>query len=409
MSRFIPGLFFSMFLTLLTLSACTAPNRPTMDPERPYPPERPPGVGDYFHVPTGLFLAEDRVLEIIADYRVIHVGETHDNPASHRLQRTIVQTLADRYPSGVALGMEMFTPAQQATLDRWVAGELTEREFLKQSRWYSVWRMDFDYYRDLLLLARDRKIPVIGLNADKDLVRAVGSADFSELPEEQRALLPEIDLTDPYQRAMTEAVFGGHAESRGGLDGFLRVQNLWDETMAENAARFLDSPQGDGMRLVIVAGSNHVRYGFGIPRRLFRRVPTSYVLIGTREIDIPESKQDRLMDVEHPGFPMPPFDIIAFTAYEDLAKEEVKLGVHLMETDEGVVIGDIVPGSAAEEAGLQKNDVVIRFGDDPVEESFDIVYGVKQKRPGDRAALQIERDGELMDIEVSWPLTAPDE
>ena len=56
----------------------------------------------------------------------------------------------------------------------------------------------------------------------------------------------------------------------------------------------------------MVAGGNHVSYGFGIPRRAFRRLPASYLLIGGAEIDISADKQDRFMDVDLPKYPMVP-------------------------------------------------------------------------------------------------------
>jgi uncharacterized iron-regulated protein len=281
--------------SLLMMSACTASRLPAGNAEFPYPPARPPAVGDILHVPSGLFVGETQMLEVVTDARVVYVGETHDNPASHRLELTVLQAMADRWPGRVALGMEMFTPAQQETLDRWTAGRLEEKEFLRESRWFQTWQMDFDYYRDILLFARERRIPVIGLNAGKEQVSAVGRSEVAALPPEERQALPEMDLDDPYQRMLVQAIFGGHGHGENGLAGFLRVQTLWDETMAANVAGFLqERPE---MRMVVVAGSHHVRHGFGIPRRVFRRLPSSYVLVGSQEIDIPAEKQESLMDV----------------------------------------------------------------------------------------------------------------
>ena len=96
------------------------------------------------------------------------------------------------------------------------------------------------------------------------------------------------------------------------------TQTLWDEVMAETTANHLLTCLDGSQRMVVVAGGNHIRHGMGIPRRVFRRLPTSYLLVGTDEINIPADKQDRLMDVETPLFPMPPYDYVAYVAYEDL-------------------------------------------------------------------------------------------
>ncbi len=149
----------------------------------------------------------------------------------------------------------------------------------------------------------------------RSLVKAVGQAPVAELSAEEQAAVPELDLTDPYQKALTESIYGGHAHGGGNLEGFLRVQTLWDETMAANIAGYLQGRES--VRMVVVAGGNHIRYGFGIPRRVFRRLPTSYSLVGSAEIEIPEDKKDRLMDVETPSFPMVPYDFIVYSRYEE--------------------------------------------------------------------------------------------
>jgi S1-C subfamily serine protease len=165
-------------------------------------------------------------------------------------------------------------------------------------------------------------------------------------------------------------------------------------------ARFLESPEGEDRRMMVMAGGNHIRFGFGIPRRVFRRLPTSYTLVGSREIVIPEDKRELLMDVEIPGFPMPPYDFVVFTAYESLEKQKVRLGVVLQETDGGVRIEKVLPGSVAEKSGVQTGDVLVSFDGEPVKDSFDVIYAVNQKQAGDRAVLEIARGDAQQTLEI---------
>ncbi len=398
----------ALLAAVALMSACaTTPKAPLGNPQLPYPPPHDPQVGDVLHLPFGQYVSEETMLAVVSDARIVYVGETHDNPASHRLELAVLKTMAERYPGRVAVGLEMFTPDQQSALDRWVAGESSEKEFLKESNWYGTWRMDFAYYRDILLFAREHRIPVIGLNAPKDLVRQVGRGSAEELDPKLRAQLPAMDMDDPYQKALTEAIYGGHEMGQAGLDGFLRVQTLWDETMAQNIAEYLAGPAGKDRRMVVMAGGNHVRYGFGIPRRVFRRLPTSYALVGSKEVVIPEDKQDRLMDVEIPDFPLLPYDFMAFTAYESLAGEEVKLGVMLDDEGGRVRIAGVLPGSNAETADLRKEDILLTMDGEELAESFDVIYLVKQKKPGDVSRLQIERGGDTLAIEVIFNATPP--
>ncbi len=397
----LPGLL----LGALLCGGCAAPHM-LGNPEDPYPPATAPVVGEIRHLPTGVKVSAAQMAAIATDARLIYVGETHDNPASHRIELQLLQALAERYPERAALGMEMFTPEQQPVLDAWTAGQLSEKEFLKQSRWYQVWNFDFDYYRPLLELARDRRIPVIGLNAPKELVRAVSSGT---LTPEQELALPEMDLNDPYQRALTESIFAGHAAGSSGTQGFTRVQTLWDETMAASIVRYLQSEAGSGRHMLVVAGGHHIRHGFGIPRRVFRRLPLSYVLIASREIEIPPSKADRLMDVEIPPFPMPPADFLVYTAYEDLGKTEVKLGVMLDDSSGKVVAEGVLPESSAAKAGVVKGDVLLSLDGQPLQDNFDLIYEVKQRAPGDRGVLVVEREGQqvLLEVEFAVPPEMP--
>lgn len=394
-------LLATVLTTAALLTACTGPKM-LGNPQLPYPPTTPPRVGDILHLPTGINVTETQMLDAATDARIVYVGETHDNPAVHRLELTLLQALAQRYPGRTALAMEMFTPSQQTALDGWVGGELSEKEFSR--RWYNGWTMDFDYYRDLLLFARENHIPILGINAEKALVKAVGRTPFSELSAAEQAQLPkELDLTDPYQTALAEAIFSGHDRGSAMFAGFHRIQTLWDETMAENIVRYLASPQGEESHLLVVAGGNHVRNGFGIPRRVFRRLPISSVLIGVDELEVSAAKQkEAYMDVKMPSFPMPAFDYLVYTRYEELEKQGVKLGVMLEEKAGRVRVTGLLPGSTGEKGGLQAGDFLLAIDGQSLADSFDLVYALKQKHFGDTVRLAIERDGARLELEIRF-------
>ena len=131
-------------LVLLGLvTACSAPIRLMGNPENPYPRKTAPQAGTIVHLPTGIEVSLAQMLDVAQDARIVYVGETHDNPSSHRLELQVLQGLAERLPGRLALGMEMFTTSQQPVLDEWVAGALDEKSFLKKSRWFVHWEMDF--------------------------------------------------------------------------------------------------------------------------------------------------------------------------------------------------------------------------------------------------------------------------
>lgn len=399
----------ALFATLLFLGACAAQPKLLGNPQVPYPPVTAPQIGDILHTRSGYFVPAEEMLAAATDSRIVYVAETHDNPASHRLQLDLLQALAQRYPGQTAVAMEMFTPTQQEVLDAWVAREIDEKTFLKG--WYRGWRMDFAYYRDILNYCREQGIPVLGINADKTLVQAVGRKDFAELTAEEQARLPAtLDQDDPYHRALTQAIFGGHGQG-GMLAGFQRVQTLWDETMAENIVRFLASPQGDSYHLLVLAGGNHVRNGFGIPRRVFRSLPLSYTLIGSEELEVSEEKKkEAYMDVTLPIFPMPAYDYLVYSRYEELVKpEEVKLGITFEEKDGQIAVNGILPDSSVARAGLKEGDVLRSLDGEVLAEAFDLIYALRQKKVGEKGQLTVERGGEMVVLDLIYAPAPPTE
>ncbi|MEV1146918.1 trypsin-like peptidase domain-containing protein, partial [Micromonospora sp. NPDC049799] len=59
----------------------------------------------------------------------------------------------------------------------------------------------------------------------------------------------------------------------------------------------------------------------------------------------------------------------------------------------GALVAAVAPGSAAEKAGLQRGDVIIRFGDKVVNDSDDLVGAVQAGEVGDRVEVTYKRNG----------------
>jgi uncharacterized iron-regulated protein len=132
---------------MMAFSGCaTVPRFPL---ENPYGTLEGAALGEIVHVPTGVKVTKSQLLDVLGGSRVIYVGETHDNAFAHQVQLEIIKGLTARFPGKVAVGMEAFQRPYQDVLDRWSRAELSEREFLKRSRWYSNWGMDYGYYRTL--------------------------------------------------------------------------------------------------------------------------------------------------------------------------------------------------------------------------------------------------------------------
>jgi uncharacterized iron-regulated protein len=390
----------------LLLAACGA-NRAVMngDPENPYPPKGGPKVEEIRHLPTGLRLSVDGMIEMLSGARLVCVGETHDNLNDQRVELAVVRELHRRFPGKVAIGMEMFRETQQPVLDRWVKGELTELEFLKASKWYETWGFDFGAYRELLLFARENRIDVIALNPPKDLQDAVHRTGLDNLPEDLRRKLPEIGETDPWQRVVLRGIFAGHAGHGGGdeaFDSFLRVQLLWEETMAQKVVDYLKSPRGEGMRMVTITGGWHVKYGFGLPKKVIRRMPMPYAILLPEEISTPEQQEGRMMHVDLPEVPLLQAHFLWYVPYDSIEEKRVRMGIRMEESGGRLLVESVAPGSPAEKAGIEKGDELLALDGQPVKESVDVLFRVGEKRDGDTAQVTVRRGGVEKTLELTF-------
>jgi uncharacterized iron-regulated protein len=389
---------------LCFLSACAA-SRPVLrgGDGVPYPPAQV-AEGEIYHIPTGLRLNRDQALDLLSGARVVYVGEMHNNLNAHKVQLEVIRGLEERYPGRVAIGMEMFREPQQPALDRWSRGELDEIEFLRDVRWFQNWGSDFGYYREILTYARDHRIDVVALKPDQEKERLVRGKDWSALTDAERARLPEIGEEDRYQRASIDAVSAGHLPTEGMASAFRRIQILWEESMAEEAVDYLRSERGAGKRLVVIAGGGHLEYGFGIPKKVMRRMPAPYAILMPEEISIPEEKREELVmaEVIPPELPLLKADLVWMVPYEDLEDRRIRLGI-VMDAREGMVtVTSVEPSSPAADAGVLVGDRIVSLDGRRIAEPGDLRAMVGVKSAGEKGLLRVVREGKEIDLTVAF-------
>ncbi len=383
----------SLLVAAVLLASCSSHRHAVQRPwDLAYPPESEPAPDTIFHIPTGLEVSIDGMLDMLSGARLVCVGETHDSVHAHRVELLVIRELFRRFPGKVAVGMEMFRETQQEALDRWTRGELSEVQFLKESKWYGNWGSDFRYYREILEFARDNRIDVIALNPSKELQEAVSRGGIDNVAGELRERLPEMGPPDPYQKASIQGVFGGHLPTEGMFESFFRVQMLWEESMAERIVGYYRSDRGRDKKMVTITGGWHVRHGFGVPKKVLRRMPMPYAIVLPEEISVPEEKKDQVMEVELPEIPLLPGDFAWMVTYEDLA-ERLRLGVRLEEKDGTLRVEAVDEGSPAAKAGVTPGSEIVSFDGEPVSDLTDLYYHLERKKEGDSGTLTVRRDG----------------
>lgn len=254
---------------------------------------------------TASVVSRQQMIAELARAQVVYVGESHTNPSHHAIQLEVIRALAETTPD-LVIGMEMFDHTYQAVLDRWIAGELDETEFLKQTHWYANWRFDYGLYRDILEFAKEKGLRVVALNLPFQIPPKIRVGGIASLSESDRRHLPTIiDTTDADHRAYLEAIFNLHAfHGRDTFDYFYEAQCTWEDTMAEAVAGNL----GTGT-MVVLAGNGHIIRKFGIPNRAFSRssAPFKTIYLATVGAEAELSWADYLWvtpDLRIPRHPM---------------------------------------------------------------------------------------------------------
>ena len=189
-------------------------------------------------------LSPGKLLEQLARDRVVLLGETHDCADDHRWQLAMLTALHQLHPD-LAIGFEMFPRRLQPVLDRWVAGQLSEAEFLQQAEWGKVWDYDPQLYLPLFRFARLYHLPMLALNVDHDLVNQVRATGWDAVPESQREGVGRAAAPVPSYRAELQAIFDFHPtlnknppDRATQFNHFVEAQTLWDRAMAEGITTF---------------------------------------------------------------------------------------------------------------------------------------------------------------------------
>ena len=177
------------------------------------------------------------------------------------------------------------------------------------------WGYDWGFYGPTVRMAVKRGAQVLALNTERELTKRVSRNGVGALTDAERANMPELKLDDPVHRAWWAAIMGGmshpeeeksaepadphaepptdpaakpandpaqssedqvspHGESpmakplkdRG--EWIYSAQVLWDETMADGAAKWL--AEDKNRQIIILAGNGHC-HDSGIVARIKRR------------------------------------------------------------------------------------------------------------------------------------------
>jgi uncharacterized iron-regulated protein len=340
-------------------------------------------------------VALTEVLQEARARRVVLLGEAHESAEHHRWQLHTLAALHAQRPA-LAVAFEMFPRSVQPVLDAWVAGELSESEFLERSRWSEVWGYEASHYLPLLHFARMHRIPMVALNVERELVRRVGREGFDAVPEAMREGVGRPEPATPDYLQELHAVYLRHGAKVAGLDDaafarFVAGQQTWDRAMAEAIRTGLE--RYPGRQVVAIMGRGHTGPG-AVPHQL-------------RALGVADSvvflPWDRTADCAPPRSGVA-HAVFGVAAPEDSATQRPRLGVALSPLPQaGARIDHVAEGSVAAEAGLRTGDVLIAIAGRDIRRTQDVLRALARQAPGTWLPLKVRRDGAELDLIAKFP------
>lgn len=355
-------------------------------------------------VPAGARLDAKEVIARAAQGSIVLLGEVHDSAEHHRWQ---LQTLAAVHAlrPDMVIGFEMFPRRAQKALDRWVAGELSEADFLKATDWNTVWRFDPGLYMPLFHFARMNRIPMVALNISEPLRNAVRKNGFDSVaPAEREGLERPAAADGAYIDRLLEVFRKHDLSGKKRADAtrddpdfrrFVEMQELWDGAMAQ-ALRAAQARPGRPL-VAGIMGRGHIAHGDGVPFQL--------KALGVKDVKslLPWDHDNDCKELVA-GLADAVFGVAAPARGRS---SRPLLGIRIELKDTSVHVIEVQKGSIAEAADLRVGDIITDIAGQPVKRNTDVISAVQRQAPGTWLPIGIKRQEKPMEIIAKFPPLKP--
>ncbi len=215
-----------------------------------------PVPGGVIHSGADVVTAAE-MIEALQEVDIVFIGEKHDDSFAHEWELFIWESLAsgDR-----ALALEMFETDVQPVLDAYLAGEISEEEFLAESRPWGNYQSD---YAPMVEFAKENGCRVIAANVPRSFAAMVARGGFSAVLDEPGFEDISIDSSNALYKEMFLATMEAIGDQMHGMpvapENLYRAQLLKDAVMARSIFN---------EKVVFVCGSFHSDFHSGIPDQI---------------------------------------------------------------------------------------------------------------------------------------------
>lgn len=235
---------------------------------------------------------------------------------------------------------------------------------------------------DATVVGTDSATDVALLRIEADNLPYVGFGDSDKLRLGEWVLAIGSPLGAQLRGTITAGIVSAKGRSMPSDDGQFRIESFIQTDAAVNPGNSggaLVNKKGElvGINTAIVSQTGaYSGYSFAVPVNIVKKIVSDLIDFGT-------VKRAKL-------------GVSMGTVNDDIAKE-LKLS-----TVKGVYINEVMAGSAAEKAGIRKNDVVIAIDGTEITGASSLKEKVNSYHPGDNAQVTVIRDGKEIVLSLTF-------
>ena len=292
------------------------------------------------------------------------------NGGSRRSQPRQQEQQRQQQPSGLGSGVIISADGYIVTNNHVIDDAERLEVTLNDNRTFDATVIGTDATTDLALIKIDAKdLPVIPM----------GDSEALKVGEWVLAVGNPFGFTSTVTTGIVSAKsrsIGGHNNGRMGIESYIQTDAAVNPG---NSGGALVNLAGEliGINTAIYSQTgNYAGYSFAVPTSIVKKVMSDLRQFGT--------VQRAVLGV----------------SISDLTNEIAK-EYNITAVTKGVYVGDVSDRSSAKEAGLQKNDVIIKINDTPTDNVAQLQEQVAKYRPGDKVKVTYIRDNKTQSVDVT--------
>ncbi|MCK5695252.1 MAG: ChaN family lipoprotein [Desulfobacula sp.] len=319
---------FLIFFAISIIQSCATTKKTLM--------RNDPLIGKIIDTQSSQIVDFESLIKDISTYDVIYLSEKHDNPEQHHIQQRVILGLIE---TGLnpTIGFEFFSMDNTPDLLNFVDSgkvshskkieKIIETDLRKKLRWDTQSDQMWQYYYDLLSIAKNESLLVAGIDLPGTLKKRITRKGINGITPIEKEQIFSTELSDEAYKDYKFSIFKAVHCGMGHEKMQARLYDTWvarNDKMAHSITRLYKHGKGP---IIIIIGGGHTEYGLGVINRVTAIDKTiKQVNIALREISVhPSELLDYILPLKLEGFKkVPPADFLWFTqrvSYADPCEE----------------------------------------------------------------------------------------